>query len=278
MLVLGGCVSATELDAADDGPADATPPTADATSAGDASQSEAAQSEAAQSDAAQSDAAQSDAAQSDAPASDAAPSAPVAAPPPLPIDPPRFVTPEPVVEDAVALPLPGGRLLLLTSEGPRLRAFGRDAPLPPLATPPRGVAWLDDTLVILDGPDLLVWQDDDWQISPLGAAVPAPEALRAAGPDVAWLASEGALHRWAGGVLRTMRVDTSAALAAAEPDAASTGPVVGLPRWVIYNVGASVFYAAMVAGLIHYAWNTSAGSSEEKDTEPADRHDGGAGQ
>jgi hypothetical protein len=64
----------------------------------------------------------------------------------------------------------------------------------------------------------------------------------------------------------------------AEPDAASTGPVVGLPRWVIYNVGASVFYAAMVAGLIHYAWNTSAGSSEEKDTEPADRHDGGAGQ
>ncbi|MDA0814936.1 MAG: hypothetical protein O3C21_21360 [Verrucomicrobia bacterium] len=47
---------------------------------------------------------------------------------------------------------------------------------------------------------------------------------------------------------------------------------------MIYNIRASIFYAALVAAAIHFAWNTSAGSSEAEAIESADRHDGGADQ
>ncbi|MCB1096313.1 MAG: hypothetical protein R3F19_01400 [Verrucomicrobiales bacterium] len=57
-----------------------------------------------------------------------------------------------------------------------------------------------------------------------------------------------------------------------EPGDAMNAPDAGLPLWVIYNIGASIFYAALVAALIHWAWNASAGAPEEETTS------GGAGQ
>jgi hypothetical protein len=49
-----------------------------------------------------------------------------------------------------------------------------------------------------------------------------------------------------------------------EPDAVTTAPGAGLPLWVIYNIGASIFYAAMVAALIRWAWNTSADAPDDE--------------
>ena len=55
-----------------------------------------------------------------------------------------------------------------------------------------------------------------------------------------------------------------------EHNATAVEPGAGLPVWVWYVIGASAFYAVLVAILVHFFWGTSADHEE-----PSTQRDGG---